>query len=167
MPYTKYSNLKHFLFSALLQSGRVILVVTMCDGLYQREGASSCKEERKRIIDLVCSTYEKALGVSVPRENVIPTSGQWQSWAMRYQTLDQRTRKRADRDADDYIELMDDGEKVVDKCEALKHGSNFKSLEERYTNIIGVLLYCTCCAPNMHVELRKWHTIAYRISWHR
>lgn len=82
-------------------------------------------------MDLVCKTFESSLQVPVPCENVIPISGMWQSWIARYETLDSRTRKKVDYSAGIYIDTMDDCEKPKDVCAALKHGSNYASLEEK------------------------------------
>ena len=123
-----------FYVSDLLQSDRLVMVVTKCDRFYEREGALSGSKEQKLIKDLVCKTFHSSLQVPVPSENVIPISGMWQSWITRYGTLDTKTRKKVDYSAEIYMDSMDECEKTNepnDKLAALKHGSNYASLEEK------------------------------------
>ena len=105
------------------------MLVTKCDRFYEREGALSGSKEQKRIKDLVCRTFQSSLQEPVPCENVIPISGMWQSWITRFGTLDTKTRKKVDCSAEIYMDSMDECEKPTDTLAALKHGSNYASLE--------------------------------------
>ena len=123
-----------FVLSDLLQSDRLVMVVTKCDKFYERQGALSGSKEQTEIKNVVCTTFHSSHQVSVPSENVIPISGMWQSWITRYGTLDTKTRKKVDCSAEIYMDSMDECEKANmpnDKLAALKHGSYYASLEEK------------------------------------
>ena len=123
-----------FVLSDLLQSDRLVMVVTKCDKFYEQDDALSGSKEQKRIKDLVCKTFHSSLEVPVPCENVIPISGKWQNWIIRYGTLDTTTCLKVDCSAEIYKKLMDECEKANmpnDKLAALKHGSNYASLEKK------------------------------------
>ena len=107
------------------------MVITKCDRFYEREGALSGSKEQTWIKDLVCRTIHSSLQVPVPCENVIPISGLCQRWIVGYGTLDATIRKKADLWAEIYMGLMDECEKPTDKLAALKHGSNYASLEKK------------------------------------
>ena len=120
-----------FVLSDLLQSDRLVMVVTKCDKFYEQDGALSGSKEQKRIKDLVCKTFHSSLEVPVPCENVIPISGKWQGWIIRCGTLDATTCKKVDCSAEIYMDSMDECEKPTDKLAALKHGSNYAFLEKK------------------------------------